>query len=147
MIDTGLVIDGPWIRKILAGEKTWEIRSKANSKVGRIALCEKGGPIVATATIGPSIDFTDGQFDRHFNNHRVSAEQPRAFYGDRPVYAWPLSDVRKIDPPIRYKSRRRIVGEVVRQERFRFRAASARGLKGGRYAAEFVRDLFGRMHV
>jgi hypothetical protein len=28
----------------------------------------------------------------------------RKFYGERPVYyAWPLSDVRKIEPPIRYK--------------------------------------------
>ena len=44
MITTGLVIDGPWVRKILAGAKTWEIRSKPNSRTGRIALCEKGGP-------------------------------------------------------------------------------------------------------
>ena len=35
--------------------------------------------------------------------HRVSPEELQAFYGDEPVYAWPLSDVRKIDPPIKYK--------------------------------------------
>jgi hypothetical protein len=29
MIVTGLVIAAPWIDKILAGEKTWEIRSPA----------------------------------------------------------------------------------------------------------------------
>jgi hypothetical protein len=36
-------------RKILPGTKTWEIRSKINSRAGRIALCENGGPIVASA--------------------------------------------------------------------------------------------------
>jgi hypothetical protein len=90
MIDTGLVIDVPWIWKILAGEKTWEIRSKPNSRTGRIALCEKGGPIVATAIIGPSVSIPAGEFDTHFGKHQVPAEKLRAFYGDRPVYAWPL---------------------------------------------------------
>lgn len=103
MIDTGLVIDSPWIRKILVGAKTWEIRSKPNSRTGRIALCEKRGPIVATAIIGPSISIPAGEFDRHFGKHQVPAADLRAFYGDRPVHAWPLSDVRRIDPPIGYK--------------------------------------------
>ena len=103
VIEAGLVIDTPWIRKILAGAKTWEIRSKPNSRSGRIALCEKGGPIVATAMIGPSISIAAGDFDRHFSKHQVPAADLRAFYGDRPVYAWPLSDVQEIDPPIRYK--------------------------------------------
>jgi hypothetical protein len=31
MIDIGLVIAPPWIVKILAGEKTWEIRSKLDA--------------------------------------------------------------------------------------------------------------------
>jgi hypothetical protein len=103
MIDAGLVIESPWIRKILAGGKTWEIRSKTNSRSGRIALCEKGGPIVATAIISPAISVPAGEFERHFGKHQVPAEELRTFYGDRPVYAWPLSDVRRIEPPIRYK--------------------------------------------
>lgn len=103
MIDTGLVIDRPWIQKIIAGAKAWEIRSKPNSRSGRIALCEKGGPIVATAVIGPSLSIPAGEFDQHFAKHQVPADDLRAFYADRPVFAWPLADVRKIDPPIRYK--------------------------------------------
>ncbi len=74
MIDTGLVIDVPWIRKILTGMKTWEIRSKTNSRSGWIALCEKGGPIVSTAIIGPSIRLSAGQFDLHFDKHQVPTE-------------------------------------------------------------------------
>jgi hypothetical protein len=103
MIDTGLVIDTPWIQKILAGTKTWEIRSKPNSRTGRIALCEKGGPIVATACIGQSISISAEEFHQHFDNHQVPIEKLHAFYGDRQVYAWPLSEVRNIEPPIRYR--------------------------------------------
>jgi hypothetical protein len=103
VIHFGLVIATPWMQKIVAGAKTWEIRSKPNSRTGRIALCEKGGPIVATAIIGPSISIQPDEFNRHFSKHQVTAGDLRAFYGDKPIYAWPLADVRKIDPPISYK--------------------------------------------
>ena len=103
MIDRGLVIAAPWIDKILDGEKTWEIRSRRNSRVGMIALCRKGGPIVGTCVIGESIPLPRERFARHFARHRVSAAALEAFYRDRPVFAWPLSEVRRIDPPIAYK--------------------------------------------
>ena len=103
MIDTGLVIDTPWIRKILDGSKTWEIRSKPNARAGRIALCQKGGPIVATAVIGQGIALPAADFEKHFGKYQVAVEALRAFYGDRDVFAWPLSDVQPIVPPIRYK--------------------------------------------
>ncbi|MBD8246954.1 ASCH domain-containing protein [Xanthomonas campestris] len=38
----GLVIDEPWISLILSGQKTWEMRSRATSIRGRIALIKKG---------------------------------------------------------------------------------------------------------
>jgi hypothetical protein len=47
---------------IPAGEKTWEIRSKPNKRIGRIALCRKKGPIVGTAMIGPSIALKRSEF-------------------------------------------------------------------------------------
>ena len=31
---TGLVIQSPWIEKILAGEKTWEIRTRHATRAG-----------------------------------------------------------------------------------------------------------------
>lgn len=104
MIERGLVIDKHWVQKILAGSKRWEIRNKTNAITGRIGLCQGGGPIVATANIGCSISFADaGEFERLFDNHQVTNEQRRDFYGDQDVYAWPLSDVQKLDPPIPYK--------------------------------------------
>lgn len=103
MIDTGLVIAPEWVAKILTGEKTWEIRSRSNARTGRIALAEKGGPLVGVCTIGRSIPLRAEEFAMHFPRHRVKAQELWAFYGDRDVYAWPLSDVRALDPPIEYK--------------------------------------------
>lgn len=103
MIDSGLVIAPEWVAKILAGEKTWEIRSKTNSRVGRIALAKKGGPLVATCTIAKSIPLRAEEFAMYFPKHQVSPKELWEFYGDRDVFAWPLSDVRPLDPPIKYQ--------------------------------------------
>ena len=37
----GLVIDEPWIGMLLAGKKTWEMRSAPTSKRGTIGLIRK----------------------------------------------------------------------------------------------------------
>ncbi|MFG0328775.1 MAG: hypothetical protein ACF8PN_02645 [Phycisphaerales bacterium] len=103
MIETALVIAPEWVAKILAGEKTWEIRSRPNARVGRIALAEKGGPLVATCTIEKSIPIRAEEFAMYFPKHRVKPEDLWNFYGDRDVFAWPLSDVRRLDPPIEYQ--------------------------------------------
>jgi hypothetical protein len=103
MIDVGLVIASPWIGKILAGEKTWEIRSKPNSRTGRIALAQKGGPLLGTCSIGASVTLPKEEFAKHFSKHRVAPDELARFYGDRQVYAWPLSDVRRLEPSIAYR--------------------------------------------
>jgi ASCH domain-containing protein len=102
-ISMGLVVRSPWVEKILSGEKTWEIRSKPNSTTGRIALCKGGGPIVGTCIIGRSIPLSREEFRKNFDKHRVSEQQLVEFYGDRQVYAWPVSDARPLSEPIRYK--------------------------------------------
>ena len=43
---TGLIIRSPWIEKILAGEKTWEIRSSNTNVRGPIALIRGGSGLV-----------------------------------------------------------------------------------------------------
>jgi hypothetical protein len=42
----GLVIDEPWVSMIVAGEKTWEMRSRNTAVRGRIALIKKGSKTV-----------------------------------------------------------------------------------------------------
>jgi hypothetical protein len=47
-----LVIDKPWIDKILRGEKTWEMRKRVCNYRGLIALIRKGsGHVVGTARV------------------------------------------------------------------------------------------------
>jgi hypothetical protein len=55
-VSRGLIIDQPWIGKILRGEKTWEMRSTRTSIRGPIALIEKGsGTVVGVASILSSL--------------------------------------------------------------------------------------------
>ena len=42
----GLIVDEPWISKILAGEKIWEMRSKTTAVRGQIGLIRKGSGAV-----------------------------------------------------------------------------------------------------
>ena len=48
----GLIIREPWIGMILAGRKTWEMRSRQTPYRGRIGLIRKGtGMVVGIAEI------------------------------------------------------------------------------------------------
>jgi hypothetical protein len=67
----GLIIDEPWISLILAGEKTWEMRTRNIGVRGRIALIRKGSKAVAGVadlvdTVPQlSIDQVGGSTKRH----------------------------------------------------------------------------------
>jgi len=120
-IRTGLVIDEPWISKIILGEKVWEMRSKPTRKRERIALIRKGSlTIVGLATIaevkGP---FSDEQIAKHFENHQV----PTHMIG-KWRYAWVLHDVRMLHEPITYFHRKGAV-TFVSLDSTASRAASA----------------------
>jgi ASCH domain len=99
----GLVIDEPWITKILRGEKTWEMRSKKNLKTGFIALIKKGsGTIVGVAKLdGSPPPLTRSNWMQHFNQHQVPAE-----FLDDPKFnwfiPWVLTDVRRLSQPVKY---------------------------------------------
>jgi len=98
-IQTGLVIDEPWITKIIRGEKTWEMRSKPTTKRGRIALIKKGsGLIVGLATITGALGpFTDDEITTNFEHHRVPTHVI-----DKWRFAWVLKDVLHLATPVPY---------------------------------------------
>lgn len=105
----GLSIREPWISKILAGDKTWEIRGTRAKPVARMGLIKSGsGLVVGTASlvdcVGP---LTPGQLDETVDMHRVPAERREGVFGRyKDVYAWVLSNVEKLDPPVPYEHRR-----------------------------------------
>lgn len=41
-VTRGLIIEGRWVRLILAGRKTWEMRSQSTNMRGTIGLIQKG---------------------------------------------------------------------------------------------------------
>lgn len=98
-IRTGLVIDEPWVSKIISGEKIWEMRSTGTAKRERIALIKKGsGTIVGIATVkdvlGP---FSDSEISTTFAKHRVPFELIGKWR-----YAWVLDNVRSVATPVPY---------------------------------------------
>lgn len=101
----GIIILEPWISKILAGEKTWEMRDRNWDYRGPIALIRKGsGVVVGVADLidvrGP---FDDDQLRDAISFHRVP---PECFYKDgKPRWrrAWVLEKARALPDPVPYR--------------------------------------------
>jgi hypothetical protein len=104
---SGLIIKPEPLKKILSKTKTWEMRSKATSKRGRIALIEKGGKrIVGVASIinvkGP---LSDQEFDMSGHLHGIDAHRINDPKVRELRFAWILSDLRAFRCPIPYSPR------------------------------------------
>lgn len=103
-ITRGLIIDEPWISKILSGEKIWEMRS-TNAKVrGPIALIKKrSGTIVGVCSLVDSLGPFDAEALRENEaKHRIPAsiyESP----GYKWRHAWVLTDARPLAKPVPYR--------------------------------------------
>ncbi len=98
-IDRALIIDEPWISKILLGSKIWEMRSTPTKIRGTNGLISKGsGKIVATASLedctGP---LSDAEVLRHQNRHHVPLEMIGKWR-----HAWVLSQVLPLESPLIY---------------------------------------------
>tara|TARA_R110002124_G_scaffold126278_4_gene285819 strand:+ start:12427 stop:13221 length:795 start_codon:yes stop_codon:yes gene_type:complete len=103
MLTQGLVVDEPWIGHILAGRKTWEMRSRLTKKRGTIALIRKSsGLVVATATLTECLpSLSAATMSTHFSKHQI----PQAKVvspGYKWFTPWVLADVRPLKHPVRY---------------------------------------------
>lgn len=99
-----LIIDEPWIGHLIAGRKTWEMRSRPTTKRGRIALVRKGsGAVVATATIIDCLPpLSAADMPVHFARHRVPQDMVER-EGYRWFTPWVLADVRPLAQPLPYR--------------------------------------------
>ncbi|CAA0081077.1 Uncharacterised protein [Zhongshania aliphaticivorans] len=104
IVRKALIIDSPWIEKILTGEKTWEMRSTRATHRGPFALIQKGsGQVKGIAHLdsvsGPYSNAEIGQF---FHKHHVGPSiYEQADYKWR--YAWELSQANKLKQPVDYR--------------------------------------------
>ena len=101
----GLIIKSPYIDRILAGTKTWEMRSTNTNLRGPIALIKQGsGQIMGVANLvdvkGP---LSDQEKLDNINQHQISVE--RLYAGDTAKWnvAWVLESAQLLDKPINYQ--------------------------------------------
>lgn len=101
----GLIIDEPWISKILRGEKHWEMRSQATAARGTVALIRKGsGTVVGVARImgcvGPlNLD----QLHANAEKHRVPMVEFESGRAAKWSMAWVLAAAQPLPSPVPYK--------------------------------------------
>ncbi len=95
----GLIIRKHWLDKILAGTKTWEMRSQKTSYRGPIALiCQgTGGQILGIAELVDSLPaVTDAEFSAARRLHGIPPEDDARVLEDRWIYPWVLRNVRPL---------------------------------------------------
>lgn len=101
----GLLIREPWVGKILAGEKSWEMRSKATSIRGEIALIRQGsGMVVGTAKVVDTLPaLTRENYMDFRDRHAIPSEMLDEVMAHGWVHPWVLADVRQLPDPVPYK--------------------------------------------
>ena len=104
-VTKGLIIDTSHIDRILAGEKTWEMRSTATKQRGRIALIRKrSGTIVGTVNLVDSVGpLTREQMLKNFTKHCVCEDRIQNGLVDKWPYAWVMNDAVGLNSPLPYR--------------------------------------------
>lgn len=101
----GLIVDEPWISKILRGEKHWEMRSQMTKARGLVALIRKGsGAVVGVVRItGCTGALSLDQLRADSDKHRVPIEEFESGRAAKWTTAWELSDAQALRTPVPYK--------------------------------------------
>ena len=104
---SALIVDEPWISKILSGSKNWEIRTRNTNKRGEIGLIRKGsGLLVGSVDLVNVLELPriENVLNGTFQNHH-SWVQDLINYGDpeKPLYAWVLKNAHEFEQPIPYE--------------------------------------------
>lgn len=103
-ITSALIIDQPWISKILNGEKDWEMRSTHCHKRGYVGLIEKGtGTVAGIAKVTDSIGPLDQQqMLDNFHRHCIPEGMVTSGQVDTWNHAWQFKFVRRLNKPVPY---------------------------------------------
>ena len=98
----GLIIRQPWIDKILAGDKTWELRGSRTHKRSRIALIQSGsGLVVGECDLIDCIGPLDKlMFTKNIDKHGSSYSFEELPY--KQTFAWILRNAKRYQTPKPY---------------------------------------------
>ena len=99
-----LIIRDPWIEKILAGEKTWELRGSQTTIRGLIGLIQSGtGTVVGTceieSVVGP---LSVNQLRCNTRMHAVPARNLDQGSRYKNTYAWVIKNAKSLLKPVKY---------------------------------------------
>ncbi|QUS35561.1 ASCH domain-containing protein [Falsirhodobacter algicola] len=104
-ITRGLIIDTPWIDRIVEGVKDWEMRSQSTSVRGWIGLIRKGsGQVVALARLvdcGKALNLEEMvAAEMH---HRIPERMIRSGEVAKWCIPWKLADIHPLACPVPYE--------------------------------------------
>ena len=90
-----LKIDDEWLKLVLSGKKTWEIRRTNTNFRGRIALGNtETKKIEGYATIMDSIEMTVQELKEHGDKHQANDFLDGYANGRKTLFAWVLKDIK-----------------------------------------------------
>lgn len=103
-IEKALIIDEPWISKIMRSEKTWEMRSTSAKQRGWIGLVKKGsGHIVGVAKmVGAEGPQSDQKMLDNQDKHHIPPETFLSGKFAKHRHAWIMSSAVRLHRPIPY---------------------------------------------
>lgn len=104
-IEKALIVDEPWISKILNGTKTWEMRSTSAKQRGWIGLIKKGsGHVVGVAKmVGADGPLSDQKMIENTDKHHIPSEVFLSGKFAKHRYAWIMSNAVRLHRPIPYR--------------------------------------------
>lgn len=114
-INRALVIREPWITHILAGRKTWEMRSQATSVRGPIGLIRQGtGMVVGVACLVASPPaLTRANYMNYRGQHAIPEPMLDEVMANGWVYPWVMDEIRALHRPVRYRHKSGAVKFVI----------------------------------
>jgi hypothetical protein len=100
----GLKIQDEWIRKILSGEKTMEVRSRRYDVLGqRIALGNSGNGLVeGYANVKEIIEIPMAKIPNYESKHLATKWLLQRYGNKQALYCYCLTDVKKENKPFEY---------------------------------------------
>lgn len=126
-INSGLIIDEPWIGLILKGQKDWEMRSRATSYRGWFGLIRKGsGQVVGLARLvdcGRALN--PSEMIAAHDHHRIPNSMIQSGMVSKWVIPWQLADIRPLKSPIPYEHKSGAVTWVLFSEEVSIQLAEA----------------------
>ena len=136
-IEKALIIDEPWIAKIMDGTKIWEMRSRSAKQRGWIGLIKKGsGHVVGVARmIGTDGPLSDQMMIDNSDKHHIPSDIFLTGKFSKHRYVWLMSDAVRLHRPVQYEHKSGAVTWVVLDKRVSDALANDQAVKAfGQYS-------------